>query len=268
MRHKLSLYLLQAFMLLLCTSPTAHAQDSLDVCDSTPPAIFNIPLCDTTVTFHWHRPVDKGLMFLVIHDDENTSSQVAWDALYRYDASLLEMKNNDKYLFNLLTDSLSFLFNPNRIFSLNGIESILSRFGPCTDSVVQEIDRFARQVAGAFFYNPGCIIALHNNGNKGFSIESYVTDTLLAKVVDSLYINPLKDPDDFFYVNDAGHFTFLKTKGYNTVLQSKGTFEDDGSLSIWCQRNGIPYINIETEQVRYAEQKKMLDDIIQLFIQP
>lgn len=200
-------------------------------------------------------------MFLVIHDDENTSTAVGYDAFESFDASLLELKNDGKYLFTLIRDTIEYLFNPNRVFSLNGIESTLLQYGPCCPYVVDEINLFAHQVAGAFFLLPEFIVALHNNRDGGFSIESYLTDSTLMAVADSVFVNPEKDPDDFFYVNDPDHFSYIRQKGYNVILQSAAILEDDGSMSIWCSRMGITYINIEAEHGRYEEQKQMLEDI-------
>jgi hypothetical protein len=237
--------------LLACTAPP----------DSVAPLIYVFPLADTTVEFHWHGPVHSGLMFLVIHDDENTSSIAGYEAMETFGASLLELKNDNKYVMTLIRDSVPFIFNPNRIFSLNGIESALLQFGPCSPEVVEDINLFAHQVAGAFFMMPEFIVALHNNQNRGFSIKSYQLDSSLIKVTDSLFINPAKDPDDFFYVNDPKHFTVIKEKGYNVILQRPNGIPDDGSLSVWCSRHGIPYINIEAEQGKLEEQLKMLFDV-------
>lgn len=229
--------------------------------DSIPPLVFGIPLADTVVDFHWHKPENHKLMFLVIHDDENTSTAVGYDALDTFEASLLELKNDGKYLFTLIRDTINYLFNPNRIFSLNGVESTLMQYGPCCPTVVEEINIFAHQVAGAFFLLPQFIVALHNNRDGGFSINSYLTDSTLIAVADSVFVNPEKDPDDFFYVIDPVHYSYLSQKGYNVILQSAAILEDDGSMSIWCSRMGIPYINIEAEHGRFEEQKQMLEDV-------
>lgn len=229
--------------------------------DSIPPVILEIPLADTLVTFHWHHPEYRRLMFLVIHDDENTSSDVGYAAMHSFEASLLEMKNDNKYIYDLIADSVTYRFNPNRVFSLNGIESALLQFGPCNDLVVAKIDDFGRQVAGAFFLEPEFIVALHNNANRGFSINSYLTDTILSSCAENVFVNPKRDPDDFFYVIDPVHFIYLKNKGFNVVLQKPSGFSDDGSLSVWCHRKGIPYINIEAEHNHHKEQREMLEAI-------
>lgn len=46
-------------------------------------------------------------------------------------------------------------------------------------------------------------------------------------------------------------------KKYNIVLQSENA-SDDGSLSIYCQRNKLHYINIEAQNGQKEHQKKMI----------
>jgi hypothetical protein len=47
------------------------------------------------------------------------------------------------------------------------------------------------------------------------------------------------------------------------VLQSANAI-DDGSLSIYCQKNKLPYINIEAQHGQKAEQIKMLQETYSL----
>jgi hypothetical protein len=255
------LFFLFLMKLFLMMRPDGMVSAAVLEHDSIPPAVIEVPLADTFVVFHWHHPENHRLMFLVIHDDENTSTRVAYAAMDDFGASLLELKNDGKYHYTLLYDSSAYVFNPNRIFSLNGIEGTLSQMGPCSPEVVGHIDRFANLVAGAFFYLPEFIVALHNNRNGGFSIESYLSDTLLMPVAERVAVHAGRDPDDFFYVTDPVHFDLLSEQGFNVVLQARSPFADDGSMSVWCARMGIPYINIEAEHGRDEEQRLMLEAV-------
>jgi hypothetical protein len=49
--------------------------------------------------------------------------------------------------------------------------------------------------------------------------------------------------------------------GYNVVLQNNTTVEDDGSLSVYCGKNRISYINFESESGHFEEQIKMITEI-------
>ena len=97
------------------------------------------------------------------------------------------------------------------------------------------------------------IIAIHNNTNGEFSAKSFNNYSHAAKV----YISKSKDPDDFFIVTQLPDFIFFKRHNQNVVLQSKSA-ADDGSLSIYCQKNRIPYINVEAQYGHKKQQILML----------
>lgn len=240
--------------------------DSLVRKDSIAPLIYQFPLADTLFTFHWHNPAATDLMLLVIHDDENTSSEVGYGSMDQYGASLLEKKYNGQYLFRMNFNRVEYLFNPNRIFNAAGLKNNMVKIGNYSDTARVLIDQAASEVAGAFFQDQKFIVALHNNNNLGFSILSYTSDTALMKLTDSVFINPELDPDDFFYVTDPEHFKILSSLGFNVVLQSCNPATDDGSLSYWCVRNRVQYVNIEAEHLHYKEQLFMLDVLYDLII--
>jgi len=68
----------------------------------------------------------------------------------------------------------------------------------------------------------------------------------------------------FFYVTERKHFDGLKAKGYNVVLQNNDAVTDDGSLSVYCGRQKITYINVEAEHGHKIEQERMLTDLLDL----
>ncbi|HRZ43385.1 MAG TPA: hypothetical protein P5228_11860 [Bacteroidales bacterium] len=254
--------------LLISGALKTHGQDSdtIPCNDSVAPLIYRIPLADTMFTFHWHNPEATELMLLVIHDDENTSSEVGYSSMHQYGASLLEKKYNQQYLFRMNFNREEYMFNPNRIFNASGLRNNMLKIGNYSDTARWLIGQVASQVAGAFFQDQKFIVALHNNNDLGFSILSYITDTTLMNLTDSIFINPEIDPDDFFYVTDPEHFRILRNAGFNVVLQSCDMSTDDGSLSYWCVRNRIPYVNIEAEHLHHTEQLFMLDVLYDLII--
>lgn len=65
---------------------------------------------------------------------------------------------------------------------------------------------------------------------------------------------------EFFYTTDLRLFNSLKRK-FSIVLQDNRTVIDDGSLSIYCGRNNISYINVEAKYDCYKEQLEMLEDL-------
>ncbi|MBK7099776.1 MAG: hypothetical protein IPH58_17615 [Sphingobacteriales bacterium] len=107
----------------------------------------------------------------------------------------------------------------------------------------------------------GYIVALHNNTDSSYSILSYLN----AKDAEDVYINENEDIDDFFFVTARSEFEYFKSLGRNVVLQSEEV-KDDGSLSVYCQNNGIPYINIEAQHGHLQEQAEMIKEIL-VFLQ-
>ena len=78
------------------------------------------------------------------------------------------------------------------------------------------------------------------------------------------------DEDDLFYVTEQQDFNAMQQSGWNSVLQHPqvvtSSAEDDGCLSVYAQKLGIRYINIEAERStnnfgenHLVEQKQMLD---------
>ena len=74
-----------------------------------------------------------------------------------------------------------------------------------------------------------------------------------------------EDSDDFVYTTNRPLFDFLKLQKINVVLQSKESFVDDGSMSVYCELNKIQYANIETQHGHLSKQLKLLAEIVKFF---
>ena len=77
-------------------------------------------------------------------------------------------------------------------------------------------------------------------------------------------VNGGRDEDEFFYVTQKSYFSALKARGFNVVLQNNKTTEDDGSLSIYCGKRNLKYINIEAQHTHLAEQGEMLQAVYEI----
>ena len=109
------------------------------------------------------------------------------------------------------------------------------------------------------------LIAMHNNTDGKYSILSYQDGGEEAQNAMDLYINPKEDSDDFVYTTNRPLFDFLKLQKINVVLQSKESFVDDGSMSVYCELNKIQYANIETQHGHLSKQLKLLAEIVKFF---
>lgn len=59
-------------------------------------------------------------------------------------------------------------------------------------------------------------------------------------------------------------FDDLVKAGFSVVLQNNQGAPDDGSLSVYCGRRGITYVNVEAQHGAQAEQKRMLEAVLKL----
>ncbi|HRN48018.1 MAG TPA: hypothetical protein PK110_02255 [Niabella sp.] len=201
-----------------------------------------------------------SLVFVSLHENENT----AIDAFVLADSgfsnyTLIQLKQNGERLVKYKIRGKDYSFDPNRIFTEMGIKNTLKNYNEkypkrlekdlklFSDSLLQI---FRRKVQN------GYIVALHNNTDSSYSILSYLN----SKDAEDVYINENEDIDDFFFVTARSEFEYFKSMGRNVALQSEGV-EDDGSLSVYCQKNGIPYINIEAQHGHLQKQAEMINEV-------
>ena len=68
----------------------------------------------------------------------------------------------------------------------------------------------------------------------------------------------VRDKDDFYFVTEYPILDQLCVGQYHAVMQSNSRMTDDGSLSVYCGRLGIPYINVEAQHGHLFRQVNML----------
>lgn len=212
-----------------------------------------IQLGDTKVQLVVTKQGQSGVTFIALHENEGTSVAAAKSLLRQYGGTLIELKHGGGRMVSFFLNGKKYQFDPNRIFTDAGIRKTL-RNGDA------EAQRAVKALADAIRAKlRGTIIALHNSGNGGYSALSYRGD--LAHSAAEVHLVAGADPDNFFLVTGRSTFGRLKSAGYNVVLQS-GSPVDDGSLSVWAGRAGRPYVNVEAESGRLAEQKKMIAAVL------
>lgn len=206
---------------------------------------------------------EKFAKFISLHDNENTSV----DAFLEIKPSLpncrlYELTQNDERLLKYEIKGKIYSFDPNRIFSSIGIKGTIIKYNQTHPQELENgLSLFADSLLKTInLKNPDCyIVAIHNNTNNDFSVLSYKN----SKDAEEVYVNGTQDIDNFFIVTTKSDFDYFKDKKRNVVLQSINA-KDDGSLSIYCQKNKLPYINIEAEHGQKAEQIKMIKETYSL----
>ena len=199
-----------------------------------------------------------------LHGSESTGVQ-AYQALKDIPGfDLFEISQSGNRLLEYEFKKQSFYFDPNRIFSRNGIIKTLEKYNPkFPEKIISEISILSDTIINLLRRNNSSkyIIAIHNNTNNSFSVYTYRN----SKDATEVYINPKEDADDFYIVTIKNDFDFFKLKKFNVVLQKKNV-SIDGSLSIFCQDNKIPYINIEAQNGHKEKQMQMIKESYYLLI--
>ena len=213
------------------------------------------------------------LTMVNVHDDEQTSVDAAVAVMEQQGGRLVELTHTGKRRVVFALNGKTYSIDPNRIFSKAGVRFTVRREDQRDGTVPAEahaaVEQFASQFISYFELDrqPG-IIALHNNGEGGLSIHTYEPGGEWAADTDELHVSPSADPDDFYYVTDKRYSDELNKRQFNVILQDNSIKRDDGSLSVFSGRRGIPYINVETQPEHLEEQIRMIKVAVELMSDP
>jgi len=204
---------------------------------------------------------EKGLSFLVLHDDENTGVQAAEAYLKENGGRITELCYGGGRNLGFKINTASYAFDPNSMFTDKGVLLNLKRYSPSKPgaTAVAVARSLGLELLKTYLSvsDDQPIITLHNNTDGRFDVNSYLSGNYLFGTADSVYVNPEMDPDDMVFVTEAGHFSYLKHENVNVVLQSI-LAPNDGSLSVYAQLNQIPYINIEVQHGHVEENLRLI----------
>lgn len=200
-----------------------------------------------------------GPTYLNVHDDENTSVRAGKKILAQTGGRLIELRHNGKRFVVFELDGQTYRFDPNRIFSPVGVRATLERTRNHSDAAQQAIEAFTTRFLETFALDrEPVIIALHNTGGGGLSINSYLATGDKPTTACVTHVSTNRFAGDFFYVTDRRFFDYLQARDFNVTLQDDANVPDDGSASVYFARKGIPYINVEADVKHLAEQIEMV----------
>lgn len=203
-----------------------------------------------------HKPTPT---MVNVHDDENTSVRAGKVLVRESGGRLIELAHSGKRFVEFRLEGQTYRFDPNRIFTEEGIRATLTRQKNYSDAAHAVVRNFAETFIEAFELNQQpVIIALHNTGNGGLSIKSYKPAQALDRAADRVHETRSRSAGDFFYVTDERFFAWLKEHDYNVMLQDNANVPDDGSMSVYFGRQNIPYLNIEANNNHLEEQIEMV----------
>ncbi len=207
-----------------------------------------------------HRAERAGPTYINVHDDENTSVQAGLDVIRRRGGRVIELQHADRRNIIFTLDGTTYEFDPNRMFTDAGAEASLRRYGPYSEAAFAVVRRFADDLIETYDLAAlSVVVTLHNNTEGDYSAKSYAEGGAYEADAADVFIVEGSDPDDFFFVTDRTLFEKLKKGGFNVVLQDNAHATDDGSLSVFCGKHGIPYVNVEARRGHLEAQIRMLD---------
>jgi hypothetical protein len=205
-----------------------------------------------------------GVSFVHVHEDETTAVEVMKQFIAdRKRGCFTTIQCQQKRMISFRLGDSSYSFDPNRIFTPAGLEATLRKNGAYTDSAANKVAALALAIVRNHVDSQNLVVALHNNSeNGGLTIKSYQKGGIYAKEAKNVFANKAQDVDDFILTTDPLAFNFLKSKGFNVLLQASSA-TDDGSLSVYAQQKGIAYINIEAQLGHAKQQKAMLSAVME-----
>lgn len=197
-----------------------------------------------------------GWVMVALHENESTSVRAA-KAVIGSSARLVELKHSGSRNVSFTLKGKRYAVDPNRIFTDAGIRKSLKPYSAEGHAAIKGLaTELLKHIRGRG------VVALHNNTDGGnLTIKSYQRGGNYARDASQVHVSPTHDADDFFFVTNRWVFELLKSSDYNVALQS-GNVTDDGSLSVYCARKGIVYINVEAQSGHGSKQAQMLKAVL------
>ncbi|KTD68855.1 MULTISPECIES: protein tyrosine phosphatase [Legionella] len=195
--------------------------------------------------------VGRGKTYIHVHHNEQTALKAAQAVIQKEGGSLITLVHSGGRNIVFRLNNQRYEFDPNRIFTDNGIKKTLSQFGQYNPQAHREVNKLASKIKQLL--PKGKVVAVHNNSS--YSLKDYLPGNSLENDAQAIHMIPENYFRNFYLVTKINDFLRLKSKGYNGVLQ-KSSATDDGSLSIYLAKND--YINVEAGYDQLFEQIKML----------
>ena len=252
-----------AFLLLSCIFLTvlfgrgsaAFSPARIDITEQT---IF-YKLAENIIPIRIQHYGDRNdLVFINLHDDEATSVEATRKILEEYGGLLIEIENNAQRNIRFRLGHYIYCIDPNRMFSKEGVTKSLKELGRHSTKAEEEVTKFGQRIIQLIPGDAKYVVALHNNTPGLFSAKEYSPGHIRSIETKKIYLNPEEDADDFFLTTDNTLYEKLADHGFNTILQDNKHCTDDGSLSVYCGKNNIRYVNCETEHGKSRQYYQMI----------
>ncbi len=219
----------------------------------------SVSLGETTVFVLEHRAGNRDFTMINLHDNEDTSVEAGVAFVEAKGGRLIQLSHDGSRNIKFDLDGVIYEFDPNRMFTKEGLVMSLEEFGPSSEPAIEAIEELRELVLDAIdIDNRERVVAVHNNTNKNYSAISYSDNHDLVREAFRYRIKENEDPDNFFFVTDPGLYDILWLGSYNVIQQNNEMMTDDGSLSVYCAMKGVPYVNLEVEHGQVEKNLQML----------
>lgn len=207
---------------------------------------------DEPVRIQQFKGKNKGKTFVHVHHNEQTALKAAQAVIHKEGGTIITLVHSGGRNIVFHLNNKRYEFDPNRIYTDNGIKKTLSTLSSYSPEAHKEVKKLADKIKELL--PNGKIIAVHNNSS--YSLKDYLPGHELAHDAKALHMDPDNYYRNFYLLTRLTDYIRLKTEGFNGVLQ-KPSATDDGSLSIYLAKN--EYINVEAGFDQLFEQIKMLE---------
>ena len=226
--------------------------------------ITDILLGDSTVQLCqlFGREEDR-ILFVNVHEDEVTSIETVEEYAKTTPVHFVRIIHNKTRNISFSYKGKNYVFDPNRIYTREGRKSTMKREGAYSFTASRVVKRFAKALIERVS-DSQVIVAMHNNTDVNYSIKSYEPGGDEAANTKDVYVNPDMDPDDFVYTTVRTYYEALKERKVNVILQDNENCVNDGSLSVYCGKKGIPYLNIEAQRGHFTEQLELIRVVMEV----
>lgn len=203
------------------------------------------------------------IIFLNVHEDEETSIRTLFEYEKQDAINFFYLKHQGTRRIKFSRSGKDYDFDPNRIFTRKGRRKTLKDGANNSFWANREVKKLAEEIISRL-PNGHTVVAMHNNTDTNYSIKSYLPGGDEAQNTAEIHVNPDLDPDDFIYTTDLIFFNALKIRDVNVILQDNQGYVNDGSLSVYCGQNAIPYINIETQRGHFQAQMELTKTVLEV----
>lgn len=199
-----------------------------------------------------HEDYGSGKVFVHLHANETTALLAGRNVARQSGGQVITLVHQKQRDISFMYRHYRYTFDPNRIFTHQGIRQTLIKHGCYDPRVIPMVRHFAQAILKTIPPQQK-IVAVHNN--KEYSLRDYFPKHESAQDASSYYYKARSNYRNFYLVTSDKDFKRYKALGFNVVEQAN-LARDDGSLSIVMAKNG--YVNVEAGFGQLQAQKKML----------